>query len=155
MTRTNLRRIAPWCLAAALLVPAPALASDATSRIVHDVAADGHVDGHYSHAQLSAALHSALLDQYGGSGSRSAVEAAVATTPKTPAKKTAKPAAVKAKPAVKKVAAAQPGTGTTSSGNLPFTGADVALFAGIGGVMLAAGVALRRLGRNHGDGAAS
>ena len=39
---------------------------------------------------------------------------------------------------------------TTSSGSLPFTGLDVALFAGAGGLLLLAGVGMRRLTRSTG-----
>ena len=43
-----------------------------------------------------------------------------------------------------------PPTTTTSSGSLPFTGLDVALFAGAGGLLLLAGVGMRRLTRSTG-----
>jgi hypothetical protein len=41
-------------------------------------------------------------------------------------------------------------TTETSSGSLPFTGLDVALFAGAGGLLLLAGVGMRRLTRSTG-----
>jgi hypothetical protein len=41
-------------------------------------------------------------------------------------------------------------TTDTSSGSLPFTGLDVALFAGAGGLLLLAGVGMRRLTRSTG-----
>jgi hypothetical protein len=41
-------------------------------------------------------------------------------------------------------------TADTSSGSLPFTGLDVALFAGAGGLLLLAGVGMRRLTRSTG-----
>jgi hypothetical protein len=94
---------------------------DVTSAIVKDVAADGHVDGNYTAAQLRTALNSPLLAQYGGAGGVAGVQAAL--THKTP------------------------GTGHTN-GDLPFTGSDIALFLVIGGVLVVAGVALRRFGRN-------
>ena len=43
-----------------------------------------------------------------------------------------------------------PPTTTTSGGSLPFTGLDVALFAGAGGLLLLAGVGMRRLTRSTG-----
>jgi hypothetical protein len=39
------------------------------------------------------------------------------------------------------------GTGTTSSGTLPFTGLDVVLLVAGGGTLLAAGFVVRRLSR--------
>ena len=41
-------------------------------------------------------------------------------------------------------------TTTTSSGSLPFTGLDVALFAAAGGLLVVAGVGMRRLTRSTG-----
>jgi hypothetical protein len=41
-------------------------------------------------------------------------------------------------------------TADTSSGSLPFTGLDVALFAGAGGLLILAGVGMRRLTRSTG-----
>jgi hypothetical protein len=41
-------------------------------------------------------------------------------------------------------------TADTSSGSLPFTGLDVALFAGAGGLLLLAGFGMRRLTRSTG-----
>ena len=59
-------------------MPAAALASSGgtTQAIVKDVAKDGKVDGHYTSAQLKAALASPLLKQYGGQG---AVESVLTT----------------------------------------------------------------------------
>jgi hypothetical protein len=106
------------------VMPAVALASGSgtTQAIVKDVAKDGKVDGHYTQAQLKAALKSPLLKQYGGQG---AVESVVThTAPKT---------------------AAAPATGVAH--DLPFTGSDVILFVGVGGGLLVAGLVLRRFGR--------
>ncbi len=41
-------------------------------------------------------------------------------------------------------------TTTSSSGSLPFTGLDVALFAAAGGLLVVAGVGMRRLTRSTG-----
>jgi hypothetical protein len=122
-------------LALALSVmPAAALASSGgtTQAIIKDVAKDGKVDGHYTTAQLKAALKSPLLSQYGGQG---AVESILS----------------RMKP--KKTVASVPATGPSS--NLPFTGADIILFVAVGGGLLGAGLVLRRLGRDGDDEAAA
>jgi hypothetical protein len=118
------RFIIPLVAIVLCVVPAAALASSSgtTQAIVKDVAKDGKVDGHYTQAQLKAALKSPLLKQYGGQG---AVESVVAKE------------APKTTPA--------PATGETN--NLPFTGSDVLLFVGVGGGLLVAGLVLRRFGR--------
>jgi hypothetical protein len=116
------RRLAALVAVLALAVFASsAFAGSSTSTIIRDVAADGHVDGHYSQAQLRTALASPLLAQYGGSGGVAGVQAAL--THKT-----------------------TPGTG--HAGSLPFTGADIGLFLAVGGVLVVAGVALRRFGKS-------
>jgi hypothetical protein len=118
------RFIIPLVALLLCVVPAAALASSSgtTQAIVKDVAKDGKVDGHYTQAQLKAALKSPLLKQYGGQG---AVESVVAKeAPKT---------------------TSAPATGETN--NLPFTGSDVLLFVGVGGGLLVAGLVLRRFGR--------
>ena len=128
----TIRFILPLVALALCVMPAAALASNGgtTSAIVKDVAKDGKVDGHYTSAQLKSALNSPLLRQYGGQG---AVESVL----------------TKMKP--KKTAAA-PATGPAN--NLPFTGADVFLFAIVGGGLLAAGLVLRRFGRRDDEAAA-
>ena len=125
------RFIIPLVALALCVMPAVALASSggATQAIVKDVAKDGKVDGHYTNAQLKAALKSPLLKQYGGQG---AVESVIThVKPKTTAK---------------------PATGVAH--NLPFTGADVFLFVGVGGGLLAAGLVLRRFGRRDDEASA-
>jgi hypothetical protein len=126
------RFILPLVALALCAMPAAALASSGgtTSAIVKDVAKDGKVDGHYTTSQLRAALKNPLLKQYGGQG---AVESVL----------------TQMKP--KKTAAA-PATG--SSGNLPFTGADVVLFVVVGGGLLGAGLVLRRFGRRDDEASA-
>jgi hypothetical protein len=122
----TIRFIIPLVALALCVLPAAALASNGgtTQAIVKDVAKDGKVDGHYTSAQLKAALNSPLLRQYGGQG---AVESVLTR--------------------VKPKKAAAPATG--SGNNLPFTGADVVLFVAVGGGLLAAGLVLRRLGRRE------
>jgi hypothetical protein len=127
MRHLSTRRLAALVAVLALAIFATSAfagSGDVTAAIVKDVAADGHVDGHYTNAQLRTALNSPLLVQYGGAGGVAGVQAALThkTTP--------------------------PGTGH-NSGNLPFTGSDIALFLAIGGVLVVAGVALRRFGRNQ------
>ena len=128
------RFILPLVALALCAMPAAALASSGgtTSAIVKDVAKDGKVDGHYTSAQLKAALASPLLKQYGGQG---AVESVLTTS---------KPKST--------TAASSPATG--ESGNLPFTGSDVLLFVAVGGGLLAAGLVLRRLGRRDDEASA-
>ena len=128
----TIRFILPLVALALCVMPAAALASSGgtTSAIVSDVAKDGKVDGHYTSAQLKAALNSPLLRQYGGQG---AVESVL----------------TKSKPAT---TAAAPATGPAD--DLPFTGADVFLFVIVGGGLLAAGLVLRRFGRRDDEAAA-
>ena len=128
----TIRFILPLVALALCVMPAAALATSGgtTSAIVSDVAKDGKVDGHYTSAQLKSALNSPLLRQYGGQG---AVESVL----------------TKMKP---KKTVTEPATGPAS--NLPFTGADVFLFAIVGGGLLAAGLVLRRFGRRDDEAAA-
>jgi hypothetical protein len=127
------RFILPLVALALCVMPAVALASSGgtTQAIVKDVAKDGKVNGHYTNAQLKAALKSPLLKQYGGQG---AVESVL----------------TKVKP--KKTVASAPATGPAS--NLPFTGADVFMFVIVGGGLVAAGLVLRRFGRRDDEAAA-
>jgi hypothetical protein len=108
-----------------------AYAGDATSAIIADVAKDGKVDGHYTKAQLQQALKSPLLAQYGGTGGVAGVQGANAGNSGN----------------VAGVQSAPPAP--SQSGTLPFTGADIALFLVVGGVLVAAGVGLRRISRNE------
>jgi hypothetical protein len=111
--------------------------SNTTDQIINDVAKDGRVDGHYTAAQLRAALASPLLDAYGkgGTGGVAGVQAALGAKHKATPPSSGSPST------------SSPGTGTT--GNLPFTGADILLFVGVGGVLLVSGLVLRRAGREN------
>jgi hypothetical protein len=151
---TNLARrlVTGLGLLAALLAFAPAaLATDSTTQaIIKDVAADGRVDGTYSNAALRAALATPLLGQYGGNNGVAGVQAALGKPKNTKNDTGTAPATGNNNgngggPSSPGVA----GTGTTDSGNLPFTGSDIALFVGLGGVLVVAGFALRRLGRER------
>jgi hypothetical protein len=154
MKNTISRTVALLAAAVALgLFGGTALANSTTGAIISDVATDGHVDGHYSVAQLKAALKSPLLAQYGGQGGVAGVQGAIGGKKAKPATKPTKtkttpantaPAATKPKAAV---AAAPP----AESGNLPFTGADVGLFLIVGGALVGTGIVLRRLGRSGAD----
>ena len=121
-------------LAIVITVPASAFAADGMS-VIRDVAKDGRVDGHYSKAQLDAALRSPLLKQYAGTG---AVEA-VTSKKAAPAKSTSGQQQVSS--------TSQPATGTASK--LPFTGLEAFLFGAIGIGLAGAGGVLRRLGRDN------
>ena len=129
----TIRFILPLVALALCVLPGAALASNggSTSAIVQDVAKDGKVDGNYTSGELKSALKNPLLRQYGGQG---AVESVL----------------TKMKP--KTTTPAEPATGTAN--NLPFTGADVFLFAIVGGGLLAAGLVLRRFGRRDDEAAA-
>jgi hypothetical protein len=156
--RTNLARrfVTGLALLAAVLAFAPAaLAADSTTqKIINDVAKDGRVDGAYTSAQLRAALATPLLGQYGGNNGVAGVQAALGKPKGSKNDTGTAPAASNnnngggpgnsgtSSPGVA-------GTGTTNSGNLPFTGSDLALFVGLGGVLVVAGFALRRLGRER------
>ena len=121
-----------------------ALASDSgtTQAIVNDVAKDGKVDGHYTSAQLKAALNSPLLKQYGGQG---AVESVLT-----------KPTNLQAQDRLQARERPRPRRRRRRRGehNLPFTGADVFLFVAVGGGLLAAGLVLRRFGRRDDEASA-
>jgi hypothetical protein len=123
------RFILPLVALVLCVMPAMALAAGGgtTQAIIKDVA-DGKVNGHYTDAQLKAALKSPLLKQYGGQG---AVESILTRT--------------------KPKASVTPATGP--SNNLPFTGADVFLFVAVGGGLVAAGLVLRRFGRRDDEAA--
>lgn len=132
----TVRRLAALVAVLALVLSASsAFAGDSTSAIIADVAKDGKVDGHYTKAQLQAALKSPLLAQYGGTGGVAAVQGAASSSGGGSSPGGGSPAQTSA-PTV------------SSSGTLPFTGADIALFLVVGGVLVVAGVGLRRLGRN-------
>jgi hypothetical protein len=153
MRNTISRTVALLVAAVALgLFGGTALANSTTGAIISDVAVDGHVDGHYTVAQLKAALKSPLLAQYGGQGGVAGVQGAIGG--KKAPKKVTKPTATKttktapAKSAPKAAVAAAP---SAPSNNLPFTGADVGLFLVVGGALVGTGIVLRRLGRNGAD----
>jgi hypothetical protein len=107
-------------VAAMLLAFAPVASAASVDQIIQD-AKDGQIDGNYSASDLNAALSSPLLKTYGGKNGVEAVKSALGVQTE----------------------------GTTGSGNLPFTGAEILTFVAIGGTLLVAGFVLRRAGRRH------
>ena len=139
------RFILPLVALALCVMPAAALASNSgtTQAIVKDVAKDGKVDGHYTSAQLKAALNSPLLKQYGGQG---AVEVGRHEARRRPPSPRPPPSPRRPRP--------RSGARDWGYSNLPFTGSDVFLFVGVGGGLLAAGLVLRRFGRRDDEASA-
>jgi len=124
--RRRLGRRALLALALLLVIAVPAASAATTDQIVRDVR-DGQVDGTYRAADLRAALASPLLKTYGGKNGVEAVKSALGSQTE----------------------------GTTGSGELPFTGAELTTFVALGSILLLAGFVLRRQTRAHhadGDG---
>ena len=105
-------------VAALMLAFVPIASAASVDQIIQD-AKDGQIDGAYSKADLNAALSSPLLKTYGGKNGVEGVKSALGTQTE----------------------------GTSGSGDLPFTGAEMITFALIGGTLLVAGFVLRRSGR--------
>ena len=82
-------------------------------------AKDGKIDGAYSKSDLNAALDSPVLKTYGGKNGVEAVRSALGTQTE----------------------------GTSGSGDLPFTGAEMVTFIVLGSSLLIAGFVLRRADR--------
>jgi hypothetical protein len=117
-------------LVAVLALPATAAGAGATRQIYADFASHGKLVGHYSKAELEAALHDALVQGYGAS-SRAGLKPSLARQLQTTGL------------AGVAVAVVPP---TRAGGSLPFTGVDLGLIAAGGCVLLALGGALRALG---------
>jgi hypothetical protein len=98
-----------------------AVAPAATVDGVASDARDGRIDGSYSSSDLIAALASPLLKTYGGKNGVEAVKAALGAQT----------------------------AGTSGSDQLPFTGAEMIVFAALGSTLLVAGFVLRRGGRRE------
>ena len=114
----TLRLVVVAVVAAAALAIVPIASAATVDQIVQD-AKDGQIDGSYSRADLNAALSSPLLKTYGGKNGVEAVKSALGSQTE----------------------------GTSGSGDLPFTGAEMVTFALIGSTLLVAGFVLRRTGR--------
>jgi hypothetical protein len=149
-------------LSALTMAGAPAAVAATPQDICTDLA-DGHVDGTYTNAEWTAFFSDPTIQGYGCGG---------ITTPATPATPAPSGAAVPVTvvtgkgahtvgspaagvqgtqqavktPVVNRSAATPLGT-TKTTGTLPFTGAQLTLFALVGLGLLAAGLALRSTGR--------
>ena len=111
------------CGLVALMATSGALAGT-SNEIYKDIADNGKIDGHYTKAELQAALHDVQIQGY------------------APKKKKVKPAIQKSITASGKLAQ----TGS-KRGGLPFTGFDLALMALGGAALLTVGAGFRRLGK--------
>jgi hypothetical protein len=103
-----------------LVIAAAPVRAATTDQIVRD-ARDGQIDGVYPRAELNAALASPLLRTYGGANGVEAVKGALGSQTEAQA----------------------------GSGALPFTGAELATFVGLGSILLVAGFVLRRENRSY------
>jgi opacity protein-like surface antigen len=114
-------KVALAAVAAALMLAfVPAASAASVDQIVQD-AKDGRIDGSYSTSDLNGALSSPLLKTYGGKNGVEAVKSALGTQTE----------------------------GTQSSGDLPFTGAEMVTFVVLGSTLLIAGFVLRRADRRR------
>ena len=119
--RSKQLKVALAAVVAALLVAFVPVASAASvDQIVQD-AKDGRIDGAYSKSDLNSALSSPLLKTYGGKNGVEAVKSALGTQTE----------------------------GTSGSGDLPFTGAEMVTFVVLGSTLLIAGFVLRRADRRR------
>ncbi len=119
--RSKQLKVALAAVVAALLVAfVPAASAASVDQIVQD-AKDGRIDGAYSKSDLNSALSSPLLKTYGGKNGVEAVKSALGTQTE----------------------------GTSGSGDLPFTGAEMVTFVVLGSTLLIAGFVLRRADRRR------
>src|SRR6476620_510817 len=118
LSLNTLRLVVVAVVAAAALAIVPMASAATVDQIVQD-AKDGQIDGSYSRADRNAALSSPLLKTYGGKNGVEAVKSALGSQTE----------------------------GTSGSGDLPFTGAEMVTFALIGSTLIIAGFVLRRTGR--------
>ena len=144
-----------------------AAAAASPQDIYNDLADNGCLDGTYTQAELDAYAQSATVQGY---GSQVLVVRICPPAPPTPAavtppappapaaeqpvgavagatSPTIRTAAPAAQPA--QVAAGQPLQETAQAETLPFTGAELGLFALVGGALLLGGLALRASGRRR------
>jgi hypothetical protein len=140
---------------AALLVWAPGALAATPEAVYQDLADNGQLDRQYTEAELRAFLQSASVQGYGnpvvatpGAITPAAPVGRVAGTSKTIVK-----AAPTATPAAN-VAGVQspvqaPVARTASAGTLPFTGAELGLFALVGSALLLGGILLRASARQR------
>jgi hypothetical protein len=127
-------------LGALALIGAAGAGAATPRQIYSDYADNGRLDGHYSKADLQAALNDALIEGYGGASGGAlgpAVQKALSGRPT---------AGVLGARHAKQASAAAP-LAVASRSTLPFTGIDLALIAVGGGLLLLVGGGLRRAGR--------
>lgn len=110
-------------LLAAALLAAPAAQAATPGQIYKDYADNGRLDRNYSSADIKRALNDALVQGYGRPGVISGLQGEATGHGTAP------------------IAA------TRSSGLLPFTGLDLALFFVCGAALVLFGVSLRRVAR--------
>jgi len=127
MRRGRILATAVAVLAAVLLTAAGALAAS-PREIYADLAAHGKLTKHYSAADLRRAAHDAALQGYGG------VEKEI-MKPLTQGNGGTEAASL--------------GGTAPASGTLPFTGLQLGVFFGVGLLLLAGGLIMRRLGRGR------
>ena len=105
-------------VAALMLAFIPAASAASVDQIVQE-RRGRQIDGAYSKSDLNAALDSPVLKTYGGKNGVEAVRSALGTQTE----------------------------GTSGSGDLPFTGAEMVTFIVLGSTLLIAGFVLRRADR--------
>jgi len=115
---------------AALSLSGGALA--ATPQQIYRDAADGKLDHHYSHADISRAAHNATLSGYGNQVVNSVIKNGI--------KQVFSPPTMHRPPA-------DPSPPVPPRGVLPFTGSDLATFTSLGIALMAGGFLLRLMGR--------
>ena len=144
-------------LAAAALVAAPGALAATPQKIYNDFADNGRLDGNYTNAELRAALKDAAVQGYGNPTvtvtMKPTIKQAV-SAPKEKAKESSGVLGARSPvvtPKQQKEAAptrvAQPLTSTKVSGKLPFTGAELGIFALVGSLLLGSGILLRATAR--------
>jgi hypothetical protein len=151
------------------LMLAPGALAASPDEIYADLADNGRLDGTYTQAELQAYLQSAQVQGYGNPivvVTPPVVTPPVVAPPQAPAPTQAPPTSgvageqktITPKPAAKpaaqptaQVAGAQspPIAQTASAGTLPFTGAELGIFALVGGALLLGGLLLRASARQR------
>lgn len=162
-----MRKFTGVVAALAVLVGAPAALAATPEEIYKDLADNGRLDGTYTQAELQAFLQSASVQGYGNPvvvatpptvtpptvtpAVTPAPDSGVAGTSKTIVAKAKTNAA--AKPAAQVAGAVSPTQAplqqTATAETLPFTGAELGLFAIVGGALLLGGLLLRSSARQR------
>lgn len=166
-----MRKFTGVVAALAVLVGAPAALAATPEEIYKDLADNGRLDGTYTQAELQAFLQSASVQGYGNPvvvatpptvtpptvtpavtpAATPAPDSGVAGTSKTIVTKAKTNAA--AKPAAQVAGVVSPTQAplqqTATAETLPFTGAELGLFAIVGGALLLGGLLLRSSARQR------